>query len=88
MSGSGHFIPSVTPHLIASWRLNAELPARAPPLTASLVYVLAQLAVFQSGWAATVAPGLSHFVRSGDLFSAKAGDFVLAFPLSKSSGNA
>ena len=48
MSGLGHFIPAVKPHLLASWRLHsawsrAELPCRAPPFTPLLAYALAQL---------------------------------------------
>ena len=77
--GLGHFIPSVKPHLVASWRLHAawgrsELPARAPPFT-----VAAQLA-FEAGWPDTAVLfilGFHTFARSGELFAAKVGDFVL-----------
>ena len=85
LSGLGHFIPSVKPHLISSWRLHAawgrsELPARAPPFTVALIYALAQLA-FEAGWKDTAVLfvlGFHTFARSGELFSAKAGDFVLS----------
>eukprot|EP00439_Symbiodinium_sp_Y106_P001984 s9449_g1.t1 len=124
LSGLGHFIPSVKPHLISSWRLHAawgrsELPARAPPFTVALIYALAQLAfeahlisswrlhaawgrselparappftvaliyalaqlAFEAGWKDTAVLfvlGFHTFARSGELFSAKAGDFVLS----------
>ncbi|CAE7270082.1 unnamed protein product [Symbiodinium sp. CCMP2592] len=85
LSGLGHFIPSVKPHLIASWRLHAawgrsELPARAPPFTVALIYALAQMA-FEAGWKDTAVLfllGFHTFARSGELFAAKAGDFVLS----------
>ena len=98
VSGLGHFIPAVKPHLLASWRLHsawtrAELPARAPPLTALLVYALAQLA-FDRRWpdtAVLIVLGFHTFARSGELFAARVGDFVLqkgtgawSLPLTKS----
>ena len=96
LSGLGHFIPAVKPHLLASWRLHsawsrAELPCRAPPFTPLLAYALAQDA-FQRGWRGTavfIIPGFHTFARSGELFAARRSDFVLsaqswALPLSKS----
>ena len=98
LSGLGHFIPAVKPHLISSWRLHSawtrsELPARAPPLTSLLTYALAQLA-FQKTWTDTAVLlilGFHTFARTGELFAARAGDFVLgqhtgtwSLPLSKS----
>ena len=69
---------------MGSWRLHAawgraELPARAPPFAAMLVYALAQLAL-QWGWADTsllLVLGFHTVARSGELFAARAGDFVL-----------
>ena len=98
LSGLGHFIPAVKPHLIGSWRLHsawsrAELPARAPPLSPVITYALAQLA-FDSGWmdtAVLLILGFHTFARSGELFAAKCGDFNLirgkgtwSLPLTKS----
>ena len=98
LSGLGHFIPAVKPHLLASWRLHAawtraELPCRAPPFTPLLAYALAQVA-FQRGWqdtAVLIILGFHTFARSGELFAARCSDFVLsaqsgswALPFSKS----
>ncbi|CAE8717690.1 unnamed protein product, partial [Polarella glacialis] len=99
LSGLGHFFPACKPCLNGSWRLHAawgraELPARAMPLTALIVYACAQLA-FQWGWAGTavlLCLGFHRFPRSGELFSARVADFqfgpdckgVWALPLTKS----
>ncbi|CAE8685015.1 unnamed protein product, partial [Polarella glacialis] len=99
LSGLGHFFPASKPYLNGSWRLHAawgraELPARAMPFTALIVYACAQLA-FQWGWADTavlLCLGFHRFPRSGELFSARVADFqfgpdckgVWALPLTKS----
>ena len=98
LSGLGHFIPSCKPYLVGSWRLHAawgrtELPVRAPPFTPVLLYGLAQLAA-ENGWtdiAVLLILGFHTFARTGELFNARAGDFVLSatsgtwtLPLSKS----
>ena len=98
LSGLGHHIPSCKPHLIGSWRLHAawgraELPVRAPPFTPLLLYGLAQLAA-DSGWldiSILLILGFHTFARTGELFQAQVGDFVLSstsgtwtLPLSKS----
>ncbi|CAE8601716.1 unnamed protein product, partial [Polarella glacialis] len=99
LSGLGHFFPASKPRLNGSWRLHAawgraELPARAMPFTALIVYACAQLA-FQWGWADTavlLCLGFHRFPRSGELFSARVADFqsgpdcksVWALPLTKS----
>lgn len=98
LSGLGHFIPSCKPHLVGSWRLHAawgraELPVRAPPFTPLLLYGLCQLAV-DNGWtdiAVLLILGFHTFARTGELFAARVGDFVLSptsgtwtLPLSKS----
>jgi hypothetical protein len=99
LSGLGHFFPASKPCLNGSWRLHAawgraELPARAMPFTALIVYACAQLA-FQWGWADTavlLCLGFHRFPRSGELFSARVADFqfgpdckgVWALPLTKS----
>ena len=44
VSGLGHFIPAVKPHLIGSWVCTP-----ATPLSPVITYALAQLA-FDSGW--------------------------------------
>ena len=84
LSGLGHFIPPCKPCLVGSWRLHAawgraELPSRAPPFTPLLLYGLAQAAV-NHGWvdlAVLLILGFHTFARAGELFQAKAGDFVL-----------
>ena len=98
LSGIGHFIPSAKPYMIAAWRLHAawgraELPCRAPPFTAVILYGLAQ-AAYNKGWddtAVLLLLGFHTFGRSGELFSALCKDFVLSgtagtwtLPLSKS----
>lgn len=98
LSGLGHFIPPCKPFLVGGWRLHAawgraELPCRAPPFTPLLLYAVAQSAV-DHGWvdlAVLLILGFHTFARAGELFQAKAGDFVLGqrsgtwtLPLSKS----
>ena len=87
-------------HIHGSWRLHsawgkAELPARAPPLTLVLVYALAHYCR-SKGWTDTLVLlllGFHTYARTGELFSAKVGDFdihpttgmgVWKLPLSKS----
>lgn len=97
LSGLGHFIPACKPYLVGSWRLHsawgrAELPCRAPPFTPLLLYAVAQSAV-NHDWvdlAVLLILGFHTFARAGELFQAKAGDFVLGprpgtwtLPLSK-----
>ena len=98
LSGLGHFIPSCKPYLVGAWRLHAacgraELPCRAPPFTPLLLSAVAQAAA-DYGWidlAVLLILGFHTFARAGELFQAKAGDFVLGeksgtwtLPLSKS----
>ena len=98
LSGIGHFIPSAKPHMIAAWRLHAawgcaELPCRAPPFTAVILYGLSQ-AAYNKGWddtAVLLLLGFHTFGRSGELVNAQCQDFVLSgtagtwtLPLSKS----
>jgi hypothetical protein len=100
LSGLSHFIPAVRKHIHGSWRLHsawgkAELPARAPPLTLVLVYALAHYCR-SKGWTDTLVLlllGFHTYARTGELFSAKVGDFdihpttgmgVWRLPLSKS----
>jgi hypothetical protein len=98
LSGLGHLIASCKPYLVGSWRLHAawgrtELPVRDPPFTPVLLYGLAQLAA-ENGWtdiAVLLILGFHTFARTGELFNARAGDFVLSatsgtwtLPLSKS----
>eukprot|EP00435_Cladocopium_sp_Y103_P021060 s3166_g5.t1 len=97
LSGLGHFIPACKPYLVGSWRLHsawgrAELPCRAPPFTPLLLYAVAQSAV-NHDWtdlAVLLILGFHTFARAGELFQAKAGDFLLGprsgtwtLPLSK-----
>ena len=97
LSGLGHFIPACKPHLVGSWRLHAawgraELPARAPPFTPLILYALAQVAVLRNWTDVSVLLilGFHTFARTGELFNARVGDFVLGatsgtwtLPLSK-----
>ena len=79
----GHFVPQCKKFLVGSWRLHgswtrAELPARALPFTPVIVYALAQLS-FQQGWpdlAILLLLGFDRYARTGELFSAKKGDFT------------
>ena len=83
LSGLGHFVPQCKKFLVGSWRLHgswtrAELPARALPFTPVIVYALAQLS-FQQGWpdlAILLLLGFDRYARTGELFSAKKGDFT------------
>eukprot|EP00438_Fugacium_kawagutii_P001843 Skav206711 [mRNA] locus=scaffold3267:5256:11979:+ [translate_table: standard] len=83
ISGLGHFIPACKRSLVGSWRLHgswtrAELPERALPLTPMMAYALAQLA-YNHGWndlSILILLGFSVFARTGELFQARAGDFV------------
>lgn len=85
LSGLGHLIASCKPYLVGSWRLHAawgrtELPVRDPPFTPVLLYGLAQLAA-ENGWtdiAVLLILGFHTFARTGELFNARAGDFVLS----------
>lgn len=98
LSGLGHFIPPCKPFLVGSWRLHAawgraELPCRAPPFTPLILYAMAQAAA-DLGWtdlAVLLILGFHTFARAGELFQARAGDFLLGsrsgtwtLPLSKS----
>lgn len=84
ISGLGHFIPGCKRSLVGSWRLHgswsrAELPDRALPLTPLMTYALAQMA-FEHGWqdlCLLILLGFTVFARTGELFQAKAGDFIL-----------
>ena len=76
LSGLGHFIPSVKPHLISSWRLHAawgrsELPARAPPFTVALILCPRPVGVRSGMERHVFVLGFHTFARSGELFSAK-----------------
>lgn len=83
LSGLGHFIPACKRFLVGAWRLHgswsrAELPERALPLTPLMSYALAQLA-YNHGWqdlCILILLGFTMYARSGELFQAKAGDFV------------
>ena len=99
LSGLGHFIPQCKKSLIGAWRLHsswsrAELPARAIPFVPLMVYALAQRALEKSWKDITVLLilGFHTYARSGELFSARRGDFtwnqaltkaVWSLPLSK-----
>ena len=84
ISGLGHFFPNAKKSLAGSWRLHgawgrAELPSRATPFTPLIVYALAYLA-WKESWVDTAVLlilGFHRFPRSGELFSATAGDFTL-----------
>ena len=84
LSGLGHFIPQCKRFLVGSWRLHgswsrAELPARALPFTPLLLYAVAQ-AAFEKGWkdmCILLLLGFDRFARSGELFFARKGDFVI-----------
>ena len=90
ISGLGHFIPSCKRFLVGSWRLHgswsrAELPDRALPFTPLMAYGLAQMA-FNKGWkdlCMVILLGFTMFARTGELFQAKAGDFVFDHRLRK-----
>ena len=89
LSGLGHFIPSVKPHLISSWRLHAawgrsELPARAPPFTVALIYALAQLA-FEAGWKDTCSFWASTHSRGPESCSLLK-QVTLCFPVERGHG--
>eukprot|EP00435_Cladocopium_sp_Y103_P006921 s1363_g2.t1 len=100
LSGLGHFVPQCKRNLVGAWRLHgswtrAELPARALPFLPVMVYALAQCA-FDNRWpdlALLLLLGFDTFARSGELFSAKKGDFtwnaaktkaIWSLPLTKS----
>ena len=84
LSGLGHFLPQCKRHLVGSWRLRgswtrAELPARALPFLPYMTYALAQRA-YDFGWedvAILLLLGFDRYARSGELFNAKKGDFVI-----------
>ena len=92
-----HFIPSCKPHPVGSWGLRAawgraELPVRAPPFPPLILYALAQVAALRNwtGVSVLLILGFHTFARTGELFNAKVGDFVLGatsgtwtLPLSK-----
>ena len=90
ISGLGHFIPACKRFLVGSWRLHgswsrAELPDRALPFTPLIAYGLAQLA-FQKGWedlCLLILLGFTLFARTGELFGARAGDFVFDTKMKK-----
>ena len=83
ISGLTLFAPAVKGRLRGSWRLlkawgKAELPARAPPFTAVLVYGLAERAR-QKGWQDTMVAMLlawHTWARPGEVFAAKCGHFA------------
>ena len=92
-------VPACRPFLAGGWRLHAawsrrELPSRAPPFTPLILHGLCGYCRDQ-GWGDTVLLlmlGWHTYARSGELFGATAGDFVIGrrgtgvwrLPLSKS----
>eukprot|EP00435_Cladocopium_sp_Y103_P031880 s1016_g8.t1 len=77
-------IDNVVSLLHGSWN-RAELPDRALPFTPLIAYGLAQLA-FEKGWedlCLILLLGFTVFARTGELFSARAGDFVFDTKMKK-----